>query len=122
VRAVVLNCTLKPSPEPSNTEALARVVTDELSAKGVTVEYIRVVDHDVKPGVQTDMGGLDVLAPRPRPRPGLPRREGGPRVRTQDRPGDGREPLRGRLRPRREPDRPTQLNPGVCSHPGKVQE
>jgi multimeric flavodoxin WrbA len=59
MRAVVLNCTLKPSPEPSNTEALARVLVREWEAAGVAVEVIRLVDHDVKPGVQSDMGPGD---------------------------------------------------------------
>ncbi|TQS41480.1 flavodoxin family protein [Cryptosporangium phraense] len=59
MRALVLNCTLKPSPEPSNTEALARVVTDELAANGVQIEFVRVVDHNVKPGVETDLGDGD---------------------------------------------------------------
>jgi hypothetical protein len=30
MRAIVINCTLKPSPQPSNTEALARVVAEAL--------------------------------------------------------------------------------------------
>jgi multimeric flavodoxin WrbA len=59
MRALVLNCTLKPSPEASNTEALARVVTDALESEGVTTEVVRVVDHDVKPGVKSDMGEGD---------------------------------------------------------------
>jgi multimeric flavodoxin WrbA len=59
MRAVVLNCTLKPSPAPSNTEALARVVVGELEGEGVEVEVIRVVDHDVKPGVSSDEGDGD---------------------------------------------------------------
>jgi len=59
MRALVLNCTLKPSPEPSNTEALARVVTDELERRDVDVEIVRVVDLNVKPGVETDMGDGD---------------------------------------------------------------
>jgi multimeric flavodoxin WrbA len=56
MRATILNCTLKSSPEPSNTEALARVVGDALSGAGVEVELVRVVDHDVKPGVSSDEG------------------------------------------------------------------
>jgi multimeric flavodoxin WrbA len=59
MRAVVLNCTLKPSPAASNTEALARVVIDALEADGVETELVRVVDHDVKPGVESDMGPGD---------------------------------------------------------------
>jgi multimeric flavodoxin WrbA len=57
--AIVLNCTLKPSPAPSNTEALARVVMDALAERGVTVDIARVVDHDVKPGVSSDEGDGD---------------------------------------------------------------
>jgi multimeric flavodoxin WrbA len=59
MRATILNCTLKPSPGTSNTEALARVVMDALSDRDVEVELIRVVDHDVKPGVSSDEGDGD---------------------------------------------------------------
>ena len=54
LHAVVLNCTLKPSPEPSSTEALARVVIDALAERGVTSDLVRVVDHDVAPGVVSE--------------------------------------------------------------------
>jgi multimeric flavodoxin WrbA len=59
MRALMLNCTLKPSPEASNTEALARVVLEALEGEGVATETVRVVDHDVKPGVESDMGDGD---------------------------------------------------------------
>ncbi|MCO1576292.1 NAD(P)H-dependent oxidoreductase [Crossiella sp. SN42] len=59
MRAVVLNCTLKKSPETSNTERLADVVVSALREKDVEVEVVRVVDHRVSPGVKTDMGGDD---------------------------------------------------------------
>jgi multimeric flavodoxin WrbA len=59
MRAVILNCTLKPSPAPSNTEALARVVASELERQGVEIDGVRAVDHDIKPGVESDMGGGD---------------------------------------------------------------
>ncbi|MFC7546476.1 flavodoxin family protein [Plantactinospora sp. GCM10030261] len=59
MRALVINCTLKPSPEPSNTEALAGVVIDALRGQGVTVDVVRAVDHDIKPGVLTDLGEGD---------------------------------------------------------------
>ncbi|WP_395110471.1 flavodoxin family protein [Actinomadura sp. SCN-SB] len=59
MRAVVINCTLKRSPEASNTEALATVVEDELRARGVEVESIRAVDLDIPPGVATDLGEGD---------------------------------------------------------------
>ena len=57
--AVVLNCTLKPSPSQSNTEALAAVVLDALKERGVKGDSVRVVDHDVRPGVESDMGEGD---------------------------------------------------------------
>jgi len=59
MRALVLNCTLKPSPAESNTEALARVVMEALERDGLDTELVRVVDHDVKPGVSSDEGGGD---------------------------------------------------------------
>ena len=59
MRAIVLNCTLKPSPAESNTDALSQVVVDALRRAGVAVELVRVVDHDVKPGVSSDEGGGD---------------------------------------------------------------
>ncbi len=59
MRALVLNCTLKPSPGVSNTAALASVVAEALAAEDVSIETLRVVDHDVKPGVESDMGDGD---------------------------------------------------------------
>jgi multimeric flavodoxin WrbA len=59
MRALLLNCTLKPSPAESNTEALARVVLDALAEQGIDTESVRVVDHDVRPGVESDMGDGD---------------------------------------------------------------
>ena len=59
MRALCLNCTLKPSPDTSNTDALAGVVLEALEDGGVSTETVRVVDHDVKPGVESDMGGDD---------------------------------------------------------------
>jgi multimeric flavodoxin WrbA len=59
MRATILNCTLKPSPATSNTEALARVVADALENDDVDVELVRVADHDVKPGVSSDEGDGD---------------------------------------------------------------
>ncbi len=56
---MILNCTLKPSPEESNTGALAQVVAAALTERGVDCETVRVVDHEIKPGVETDMGGGD---------------------------------------------------------------
>jgi multimeric flavodoxin WrbA len=59
MRALLLNCTLKPSPAESNTEALARVVMDALASDGIETNAVRVVDHDVRPGVESDMGDGD---------------------------------------------------------------
>lgn len=59
MRAVILSCTLKTSPAPSNTEALARVVAAELEKGGAEVETIRLVDHDIRPGVTADEGDGD---------------------------------------------------------------
>jgi multimeric flavodoxin WrbA len=59
VRAVFINCTLKPSPETSNSEALGRVVAEALEAEDVEVEFLRAVDHEIKPGVESDMGDGD---------------------------------------------------------------
>jgi multimeric flavodoxin WrbA len=59
MRALLLNCTLKPSPAESNTEALAQVVMDALGSDGIETESVRVVDHDVRPGVESDMGDGD---------------------------------------------------------------
>src|SRR5215210_3795788 len=59
MHALVLNCTLKTSPEPSNTEALARISVDALQGHGVTTDMIRVVDHQILPGVSSDEGNGD---------------------------------------------------------------
>jgi multimeric flavodoxin WrbA len=59
LRALALVCSLKPSPEPSSSEKMARQVLDALAEHGVTGEVVRVVDHDVKPGVEVDMGDGD---------------------------------------------------------------
>jgi multimeric flavodoxin WrbA len=57
--AVLMNCTLKRSPTPSNTEALARVLSDALEQGGVRCETIRAVDHNLLPGVTSDEGDGD---------------------------------------------------------------
>jgi multimeric flavodoxin WrbA len=59
VRALFINCTLKPSPEKSNSEALARVVAEALESEGVETEFVRAVDHKIVPGVESDMGDGD---------------------------------------------------------------
>jgi len=59
MKALILNCTLKPSPQSSSTEALAKVVMAELEKGGATTELIRLVDLNLKPGVKTDEGKGD---------------------------------------------------------------
>ena len=59
LRALALNCTLSPSPDESSSGKLAQEVLDALATHGVTGSMVRVVDHDVRPGVELDMGGGD---------------------------------------------------------------
>ena len=59
LRALALVCTLKPSPTPSSSERLARQLLDALGEHGVSGDLVRVVDHDVRPGVEVDMGDGD---------------------------------------------------------------
>jgi multimeric flavodoxin WrbA len=57
--AIALVCTLSPSPAESSTELLASQLLEQLGTHGVTGTSVRVVDHDVKPGVKKDMGDGD---------------------------------------------------------------
>lgn len=59
VRALVLGCSLKPSPQRSSSEQLGREVLDALGDRGVDGEIVRVVDHDVRFGVSVDEGDGD---------------------------------------------------------------
>ncbi|QEV20834.1 flavodoxin family protein [Streptomyces alboniger] len=59
MRALALVCTLSPSPSPSSSELLAGQVLAELEKLEVSVESVRVADHDVKSGISTDLGDGD---------------------------------------------------------------
>ncbi len=59
LRALALVCSLKPSPAPSSSDLIARQVLEELATHDVTGEVVRLVDADVKPGVDRDMGDGD---------------------------------------------------------------
>ncbi|WP_256106551.1 flavodoxin family protein [Streptomyces sp. ODS05-4] len=59
LRAVALVCTLSPSPAPSSSQMLAEQTMAAFAEHGVTGSTIRIADHDVKPGVETDMGDGD---------------------------------------------------------------
>ncbi|MFE2285647.1 flavodoxin family protein [Streptomyces sp. NPDC059443] len=53
--AVYVNCTLKRSPEPSNTEGLIAKSRAVMEAAGARTSLIRAVDHDIATGVWPDM-------------------------------------------------------------------
>ncbi|WP_229236003.1 flavodoxin family protein [Dyadobacter tibetensis] len=53
--AIFLNCTLKKSPEISNTEGLMRMSQTIMEANGISTQMIRLVDHQIAHGVQPDM-------------------------------------------------------------------
>jgi multimeric flavodoxin WrbA len=55
LRALYVSCTLKPSPEPSHTEGLMRISMAIMEANGVSVDFVRAVDHELAPGVWPDM-------------------------------------------------------------------
>jgi multimeric flavodoxin WrbA len=59
LNALILNCTLKPSPATSNTEALATVLRTALEDGGANCEMIRAVDLNLLPGVSSDEGEGD---------------------------------------------------------------
>ncbi|WP_067471776.1 flavodoxin family protein [Nocardia amamiensis] len=55
LRALFINCTLKRSPERSNTQGLIDLSAHIMEKNGVQVSHIRAVDHDIAPGVWPDM-------------------------------------------------------------------
>src|ERR1700712_5516367 len=57
--ALSLVCSLKPSPAPSSSGLIADHLQAELTKYGVTGNTVRCVDHDIKPGVEKDMGDGD---------------------------------------------------------------
>lgn len=57
--ALALVCTLNPSPEASSSELMASHVLENLEKHGVRTSSVRVADHNVKPGIATDMGAGD---------------------------------------------------------------
>jgi multimeric flavodoxin WrbA len=54
-KAVFINCTLKRSPEVSNTQGLADHSIAIMEKPGVSVEVVRAVDHEIATGVWPDM-------------------------------------------------------------------
>ncbi|GAB3600566.1 flavodoxin family protein [Microbacterium tumbae] len=57
--ALLINCTLKPSPASSSTHVLGEQILEALAEHGVTADRIRAVDHRILPGVEADMGEGD---------------------------------------------------------------
>ncbi len=55
LHAVFINCTLKRSPEVSNTRALGDRSVAIMQRNGVSVEVLRAIDHEIATGVQPDM-------------------------------------------------------------------
>ncbi|WP_323756451.1 flavodoxin family protein [Roseivirga sp.] len=55
LKALYINCTLKKSPEVSHTDGLMKVSMDIMEKEGVTVDHMRLVDHEVALGVYPDM-------------------------------------------------------------------
>jgi len=63
LKALILNCTLKASPEKSNTEALAGEVMTALRDEGADGNMLRMADYDIKPGVTSDESDGDQWPP-----------------------------------------------------------
>lgn len=55
LQALFVNCTLKRSPEVSNTQGLIDHSAAIMRARGVAVDELRAVDHDIATGVWPDM-------------------------------------------------------------------
>ncbi len=55
LKAVFLNCTLKPSPELSHTDGLIEISRAIMEKNGVAVEVLRPVDYRIAHGVYPDM-------------------------------------------------------------------
>lgn len=55
LKALYLNCTLKPTPMLSHTEGLIEISQAIMGKNGVTTEVLRPVDYDIAPGVYPDM-------------------------------------------------------------------
>ncbi len=55
LKAVFINCTLKKSPQDSNTEGLMNMSRTIMEANGIITDMIRAVDHEIAFGVYPDM-------------------------------------------------------------------
>ena len=59
MRATLLNCSLKSSPEPSNTQMLADSVVSAMKGWGAETTSYRLADLQLGHGVATDLGNGD---------------------------------------------------------------
>jgi multimeric flavodoxin WrbA len=59
MKALIINCTLKPSPAFSNTGALINKAKLQLEENGIETEVIRLADHEIKSGNATHLGKGD---------------------------------------------------------------
>lgn len=59
LRALFLNCTLKKSPETSNTEAFIGVARNMFTELQVETNSLRLADYDIAYGNTSDEGGTD---------------------------------------------------------------
>jgi multimeric flavodoxin WrbA len=55
LKAIYVNCTLKKSPQKSHTGTLMKLSKAIMAKENVSVEEIRLIDHDVATGVYPDM-------------------------------------------------------------------
>ena len=55
LKALILNCTLKKSPEKSHTEGLITIAKTIMEKNGISVELLRPVDYEIATGVYPDM-------------------------------------------------------------------
>ena len=55
LKAIYFNCTLTKSPEPSHTELLIDISRKIMRKRGVKVETIRAIDHQIAIGIYPDM-------------------------------------------------------------------
>jgi multimeric flavodoxin WrbA len=63
MKALFLNCTLKPTPEASNTQALIDRVAAFMERQGVSTETVRIADENVGTGISSDLGPGDGWPP-----------------------------------------------------------
>jgi multimeric flavodoxin WrbA len=59
--ALALNCTLKGKAEkaPSSTDRMLQLLAESMAPYAVSTDFIRLADHDIKPGVTSDEGDGD---------------------------------------------------------------